>query len=272
MKRNLLFAGMLSALWAIAGCEVAPPNPPAAPKSPLDGLKLSDLEDPTKNQVPDNFLMRFRVLTYTIDPAEVDKLSGIYDRLSRSDVRMVNKGTFEANGFAVGTASFGTGSAIAQELAQIGAVRTAQANLMFPPDKIEPLSRLLLQGMETIHYAVPGDNSATMTLPGLGLLGWVMSAKPDPRFRGLAQVKLFPAYWQPGIEDIRSRMGMEPVEYNPILVGQVLMRVEEKGIIVLGPTRQMTDETTLDKMLFFLPGPKPKIRFFVIICDSAEPR
>jgi len=263
---------MLSALWAIAGCEVPPPNTPAASKSPLDGLKLSDLKDPTKDQVPDNFLMRFRVLTYTIDPGRVDELSGLYNRLSRSDVRMVNKGTFEANGFAVGTASFETGAAIAQELAQIGAVRTAQANLMIPPDIINPLSRLLLQGIGTIHYAVPGDTSATMTLPGTGLLGWVMSAKPDPRFRGMAQVKLFPAYWQPGIEDIRLRMGMEPVEYNPILVGQVLTRVEEQGIILLGPTRQMPDEATLDKMLFFLPGPKPKIRFFVIICDAAELR
>jgi hypothetical protein len=263
---------MLSVLWAIAGCEVAPPNTPAASKSPVDGLKLSDLKDPTKDRVPDNFLMRFRVLTYTIDPGRVDELSGLYNRLSRSDVRMVNKGTFEANGFAAGTASFETGAAIAKELAQIGAVRTAQATLMIPPDKIIPLFRLPLQGMGTIHYAVPGDNSATMTLPGSGLLGWVMSAKPDPRFRGMAQVKLFPAYWQPGIEDIRLRMGMEPVEYKPILVGQVLTRVEENGIILLGPTRQMPDVATLDKMLFFLPRPKPKIRFFVIICDSAEPR
>jgi hypothetical protein len=184
---------------------------------------------------------------------------------------MVNKGTFEANGFAVGTASFETGAAIAQELAQIGAVRTAQANLIIPPDKTETLSRLLLQGMGTIHYAASEGNLATMAL-GPGLLGWVMSAKPDPRLRGMAQVKLFPAHWQPGIEDIRLRMGMEPVEYNPILVGQALMRVEEKGIILLGPTRQMPDEATLDKMLFFLPGPRPKIQFFVIICDSAELR
>jgi hypothetical protein len=51
-------------------------------------------------------------------------------------------------------------------------------------------------------------------------------------------------------------------------VGQVLTRVEEKGIIVLGPTREMTDAATLDKLLFFLPGNKPKVRFFVIICDS----
>jgi hypothetical protein len=180
----------------------------------------------------------------------------------------VNRDAFEANGFAVGTASFEAGAAVAQDLSLIGAVRTAQANLMIPPDKTGPLCKLPLQGTEKIHYAQTNGNSATMVPPGPGLLGWVMSAKPDPRFRGLAQVKLFPAYWQRGFEDIRFRMGMDPVEYNPIVVGQVLTRVEEKGIIVLGPTREMTDAATLDKLLFFLPGNKPKVRFFVIICDS----
>jgi len=271
MKQTLLFVCMLSALWVIAGCEVPPPNTPASPTSPFDGLKLSDLEDPTENQVPPNFLMHFRVLTYTLDPGKVDQLSAVFNRLSRSDVRMVHKGAFEANGFAVGTASFAVGAAVAQELARIGAVRTAQIALIMPPDNTEPLSRLPLQGMETIRYTESKGNAVTMT-PGPGLLGWVMSAKQDPRFRGLAQVKLFPAYWQPGIEDIRLRMGMEPIEYKPIVVGQVLTRVEEQGIILLGPTREMPDEVTLDKMLFFLPGSKPKIRFFVIICDSAEPR
>lgn len=258
---------MLSVLWAIAGCQVPPPNTPAQ-KSPLDGLELSDLEDSTKNQVPDAFLMRFRVLTYTLDPGKVDALSSIFRRLSQADVRMVNKGAFAANGFAVGTASFRTAAAVAQELAQIGAVRTSQTNLMIPPDNTDPLSELPLQGTETIQYAAFGGNPATMTPPGPGLLGWVMSAQPDPRFRGLAQVKLFPAFWQPGFEDVRFRMGLEPVEYQPFVAGQALMRVEEKGIIVLGPTRQMTDETTLDKLLFYLPGNRPRIRLFVIICDS----
>ncbi len=268
MKPNIFFACVFSILWGVAGCQVPPPGPPAADKPGLDGLKVSDLADPTQTQTPPDFLMSFRVLAYTLNPDSVDNLGDIYSRLSQTDVRMVSKGAFTANGFAVGTASFETAAAVAQELAKIGAVRTVQAKLMIPPDTIDPLSRLPLQGTETIHYADSKGRLMTMTPPGPGLLGWVMSARPDPRFRGLAQVKLFPAYWQPGFEDIRLRMGLKPVEYKPIVVGQVLMRVEEKGIIVLGPTREMADESALNKLLFFLPGPKPKIRLFVIICDS----
>jgi len=268
MRQNLLWVCVLSVLWSIAGCEVPPANTPAPPKSPLDGLKLSDLEDPTKKQVTADFLMNFRVLTYTISPGQVDQLSGIFSRLSGSDIRMGDKRAFEANGFAVGAGSFREGVFVAQELARIGAVRTGQITLMMPPDKTEPLSIFFLQGMETIHYALAGSQSATMA-PGPGFVGWTITAKPDPRLRRMAQVTLFPAFWKPGIEDIRVRMGLEPMDYHPISVGQVVARVEEQGILLLGPTREMTDEITLDKMLFFLPGAKPKIRLFVIICDSA---
>ena len=84
----------------------------------------------------------------------------------------------------------------------------------------------------------------------------------------MAQIQLFPATWQPGIENIRLAMGKEAIDYQPIRQGQVLARVEEGGVILLGPARSVPEETTLDKMLFFLPGRRPKIQFFVIICDS----
>ncbi len=85
----------------------------------------------------------------------------------------------------------------------------------------------------------------------------------------MAQVKLFPATWQPGIENVRLVMGKGAIDYQPIRAGQVLARVEEGGVILLGPARSVPDETTLDKGLFFVPGRRPKIQFFVIICDSA---
>jgi hypothetical protein len=84
----------------------------------------------------------------------------------------------------------------------------------------------------------------------------------------MAQVKLFPATWLPGGENIRRAMGEEAIDYQPIHEGQVLVRVEEGGVILLGPARSVQDETTLDKVLFFVPGRKPKVQFFVIIFDS----
>jgi hypothetical protein len=267
MKSNLLFLCILLSLgWAIGGCEVPPPT--SVPKEkPFDRLKLSDLEDTSQNQINPDQLMSFRVFTYSIAPGNIDKLRGIYNRLSRTDIRMEDKGAFEANGFSIGVGSVADGAMVARELGKIGAVRVAQSRLLMPPDQIDPISRIFLQGTEVISYAT-SENNSTKIMPGPGFLGWVMSAGPDPRFRGMSQTKLFPAYWQPGIPDIRLRMGLEPIDYKPVSPSQVVLRVEERGVILLGPTREMSEETTLDKTLFFLPGRRPEIRFFVIICDS----
>jgi hypothetical protein len=264
MKCRYLFLFLV--FWIFTGCEIPQQDDPESLDPPLEGVKLSDLKDDSKSMSTES-LMVFRVLTYTIVPDSVDELKEIVDALSLREVRVANKAAFHANGFAIGTSSFEGGGKIAQKLGRMGAVRTAQSRLMFPPDKTEALSRTVLQGTEIIHYSKSSGSAATLT-PGQGFLGWVFSAKPDMRFRGMAQIKFFPATWQPGIENIRLAMGEEAVDYQPIHEGQVLARVEEGGVILLGPARSVPDETTLDKLLFFFPGRRPKVQFFVIICDS----
>jgi hypothetical protein len=254
------------AIWIIAGCEISQPDVTPSEPPPIEGLKISDLKDDSL-PVDTESLMSFRVLTYTVAPDSVGNLKKVFDGLSHGEIRATNKGVFYANGFAIGTGRFEQGAQIAQKLARMGAVRTSQSRLMFPPDNAEALSRSFLKGTEVIRYTKAGDSTATLTA-GPGFLGWVFSAKPDPRFRGMAQVKIFPATWQPGGENIRLAMGKDAIDYQPISQGQVLARVEEGGVILLGPTRDVPDETTLDKKLFFLPGKRPKIQFFVIICDS----
>ena len=265
MRYRCLF--LFLAVWIVAGCEISRPDDPAPELPPIEGLKLSDLKDDFPSADLES-LMSFRVLTYTVVPDSVDKLKEIIDSLSHREVRAVNKGAFSANGFAIGVSFFEEGRKIAQKLRRMGATRTGQARLMFLADKTEALSRTFLQGTEVVHYSKSANSTAAIT-PAQGFLGWIFSAKPDPRFRGMAQVELFPAVWQPGIENIRLAMGKDAIDYQPIRAGQVLTRVEEGGVILLGPARSVPEETTLDKMLFFLPGKRPKIQFFVIICDSA---
>jgi hypothetical protein len=84
----------------------------------------------------------------------------------------------------------------------------------------------------------------------------------------MLQVRLYPAFWQQGIENIRLLMGKEPIEFHPIDEGILLTRVDERGFILLGPARDVPEQLTLDKLLFFLPGQRPKVQFFVIIFDS----
>jgi hypothetical protein len=257
---------LLLIIGCVAGCQAPPPQNPAPQTPPIEGLKISDLEDNSES-IDEQSLMTFRVLTYHLVPSSVDKLAEVFDSLSRKDIREANKQAFQVNGFGVGTAPFEQGGQLAQQLAAIGAERTALARLMFPPDSKEAFSRILLQPAEQIHY-LNSLNTASTIESMQGFLGWILSAKPDPRFRRAALVELFPAVWQPGLQNIRLVMGNEPVDYQPIPAGQILLRIQEGGVILLGPVRSVPDETTLDKKLFFLPGRKPKIQFYVIICDS----
>ena len=264
MKHCHLFLFLV--IWLIAGCETPQPGSSVSETLSIEGLKISDLKDGSSPANTET-LMSFRVLTYTVASDLVDELKEIVDSLSRSEVRAANKGAFNANGFSIGVSSFEGGAKVAQKLARMGAVRTGQSRMVFPVDKTEVLSRTFLQGTEIIHYSKSASSTATIT-PGQGVLGWIFSARPDPRFRGMAQIKLFPATWQPGGENIRLVMGKDAVDYQPIYAGQVLARVEEGGVILLGPARSVPDEMTLDKGLFFIPGKRPEVQFFVIICDS----
>lgn len=265
MKHNCL---LLLLVLMIAGCETPQPTPPDSQLPSVEGLKLSDLKENSGSREIEP-LMIFRVYTYTIALDSVDELSEVVNLLSQTEVRAANKGAFGANGFTIGAGTFHQGTEVAKKLASMGAVRKGQSRLMFPPDKTTVLSQVRLQGTENIRYATSESVTRTLT-PAEGFLGWVFSARPDPRFRGMAQVKLFPATWQLGIDKIRMAMGQDAFDYQPIREGQVLLRVEERGLFLLGPSRGASDEMTLDKSLFFIPGPRPKLRFFVIICDTAE--
>lgn len=254
-------------LYFVSGCEVPPPPPAETEWTFSEDLKVSDLRDTSREKINKDLLMSFRVLTYTILPGSVDQLEKVYSILSQKDIRISNQNAFTANGCAIAGGGFEQGAVVARKLTEIGALRTAQMRLVIPPESKEIITRTFLTGTETITYWKSGTGSETVSLRQ-GFLGWVLAPKPDPRFRGMVQMSLYPAYWQQGIESIRLLMGKEPIEYHPFDEARALVRLEERGFILLGPFRDTSEQTTLDKVLFYLPGRRPKIRFFVIIFDS----
>jgi len=168
---------------------------------------------------------------------------------------------------AVGAGAFEQGRAVVKKLNEAGAIRVAQTRVIVPIKQPQILSQTFLQENETLAFAT-SLASATEVSPGPGFIGWIFTAKPDPRFRGMVQVHLYPAFWQQGIENIRRMMGKPPIQFHPINEGGILTRMGEQGFILLTPGRDVPEQLTLDKLLFFLPGQRPKVQFFVIIFDS----
>jgi len=246
-----------------AGCQT-PQDAEAGPS--LDGVTFDDLDNPYKN-TPGEPMVSFSVMTYTIVPDSVGRLNDIFDSLSRKDVRVMNRGAFYANGFAIGTASAQQRSEVIRKINKLGAKMPERSGLTLPAEKSQPLSPRLLNGTETFSYAETGDRIATMTPPE-GFIGWVFAAKPDPKYRGTAQVRLFPATWRPSLTNIRLTMGQEAVDYESIAAGRVLVRMEEGGLLLLGPSRHVPEQITLDKLLFHTDGRRPELKFFVIYCSN----
>lgn len=265
MRNILRYLYVVTFFLIFAGCEVPPPQPTVPEKNPFEGLKIDDLRDKSLDKTIGQSLMSFRVLTYTIVPAVRGQLHIVYDKLSQKDVRMVNPNAFSANGFFVGTGTLDQSRDVVKILTELGAVRNSQARLIIP-DAPEIVSRTLLPVAKKITYS-SGSTEADMMIEA-GFAGWVLSPKPDPRFRGMAQITLYPAYWQQGIENIRLLMGKEPVEYKLFDECSVLARVEENGFVLLGPAREIPEQSTLDRLCFYLPDKRPKVQFFIIIYDS----
>ncbi|MCI0498635.1 MAG: hypothetical protein L0Y36_02995 [Planctomycetales bacterium] len=268
MRAAILFQCLLSGLWLFTGCEVADPNSMVQEKGASNGLKLSDLQDTSPLHPDAEFLIELRVLTYALKTDSADALAAVFAALAQTDVRCANRDAFAANGLAVGTGRGEQSARVAQMLYEIGAVRIGQTKLLIPPDQIEVLSRSYLPNAAPILYSPSRNSTAEMNLSA-GSMGWIMSARPDPRLPKKVQLNLVPAYWQQGGEDLRLWMGKPAVDYQPVQAGQVLVRIEEGSFVLLGPARTPPDQTTLDKILFFLPARRPQVQFFVIICDKA---
>lgn len=268
MKHNNHLYLYLSLLWFVSGCEIPQEQPLGSQFDEMATLKITDLEDPSQGDSHSELLMEFRVLTYTLSHDKISDLIPLYEKLSKKDVRCINRTTFVENGFSVGVGTLSDGSNVARYLSKIGAVRTGQSQLTLPAEKTDVFSSAWINASEILHVS-DSSGSDTVISRGPGLIGWTLAAKPDPRLRGMAQVKVSAAFWQKGFEDIRILMGKEPLQFEVFGAGQFLARIAEGGFILLGPGRNVPELNTLDKKLFYLSGKRPKIQLFVIICDSS---
>lgn len=268
MKYLFILPLYFFSVFCFCGCESTPAGSPSNQHSAsIEGLTLADLKESRSQTLEPERLLTFRILTYEIGAEGLDQFRTVMDTLSQKQLRHLQKNAFVKNGFAVGTGLPSQGSSVAQRLFQIGAVRRAIKKLSIPPESTEIFAAVTVQPGVPVEYSTNAGVTQTF-VPTMGLGGWTLNAKRDPRFRGMVQVSLAPAFWQRGGEDLRLRLGQEPLKYHFIEEGRFIVRLEERGFLVLGPDRMMPLENSLDKVMFFVPEKKAKLRFFVIICDD----
>jgi hypothetical protein len=265
MKSTCLFLSLCLtiACCGLSGCQ---PVPPPAP-DPLDNLKITDLQDTTSDQKQADYLINFRVIQYLMDPNELAKLEPVYANNPQRQLHFQNDHAFEANGFAVAMKSRQDGTTIARALSDAGASRLGQTFLSIPPDSTEILSSISFYQPQSISFVASQDDLTNEYLYP-GCLGWTIFAQ-NSAVRNTIILKLAPAYWQTGVEDLRSKLGKPPINYNLFDFAAFQTRLKEGDFLLLAPSRLMMETTTLNQALFMQPGKKIQAKCFVLILESA---
>lgn len=266
MKRTCLFLyGFLVLVCGFfVGCQA---TPAAADANDLDGgLKLSDLRDTSADLRQADFLIKFRVFEYTIEPNSLDQLNPVYAQYSQKDLHYRDAEAFRANGLAAALIPHQDGSQFVRTLNKAGAVRGKQAILEIPPASTEILSSVSINQPQQISFAsVQGKPVSDFLYPGY--VGWTLMAESSV-IRDTILLKATPAYWLTGAEDLRLRLGKQPIDFKLFEFAGFDVRLREGDILLIAPTH-LSKDVSVNQALFKQFGKKEQARFFVLICESA---
>lgn len=264
MKRTCLFYLILVLIGCLlSACQTADTTVVAPPP----GLKITDLQDTTLTIEKADFLISFRVFQYQLDPNSISRLASVFDTVTAAEIRFHDEQAFRANGFAVGSGTRQDASGLARALADAGAARIGFTLLSIPPAETSILSSTsIYQPLSISFYKSAEDASAEYLYPGY--LGWTLIAESSA-VRDTAIIKIAPAYWQSGAEDIRILSGREPIAFQPFQFAAFQTRMREGDFLLLAPSRLVPDPQSLSQGLFLQAGRKPKVTCYVIFCESA---
>jgi hypothetical protein len=261
MKPICFFLCTLILLIGLSGCAV-PAAPPAV--NALGGLKITDIRDTSADLKRADFLISFRVFQYLIDPNNLGMLEPLYDATDR--VVYQDKDAFNANGLGVTVVSRQEGSRIARTLHEAGAVRSGIGVISVPPETTDILTSSPVYQVQQISFIdFTGTQVSQPVYPGF--LGWTLFAE-DTVESGRIVLKLSPAYWQTGTEDLRIKMGKEPINFELLEFASLQTHLNVGDFLLLAP-RRAPEGGTLDHALFAGSGRRPQVKCFVLICESA---
>lgn len=262
MKHTCLFLCLFLLCWCLSGCQTPASQP--AQVDALGGLKITDIRDTSADLERADFLISFRVFQYVMDPNNLGMLEPLYSLSNR--VVYQDKEAFDANGFAVSVVSRQEGSRIARTLNSAGATRSGVGLVSVPPETTDILTSAPVYQARLLSFVNSAGSRISQPVSP-GFLGWTLFAQ-DSALAGTIILKVSPAYWQTGAEDLRIRMGREPVNFNLMEFASFQTRLKIGDFVLLAPRRD-AEKDSLNQALFTEPGRRPQVRCFVLVCESA---
>ena len=276
----LILVLVIVCLVSFCGCQKAEQTPDL---TPIDGIKLRDLEPANISNLPPQ--IRFRIFRLEVPADQIATLQQGFSQFDTAPLSFAERRAFQANGFLAG---FGTNEHINRLYTlfeRIQARRKKTRNLLVYDDAGDDIYVTMLNSKEEVSWKLAGGKVAKEVFSP-GRFSWMLKAAPVPDIRGVAQVRILPIY-RMGTDGFLSYLARMR-SYAPFDFGAFDVRMNPGDFVLLGslgepdaPTKpaagdqpEATEadkqplELTLNRLLFYPPEKPWAINLYLILCTG----
>ena len=242
----------------------------AAQQSPpvWEDTKIGDLFPKRITRDPnDRFIKATTFDTYVIElPAKnIAVLDQIWPQLYTKPIRFNNPGAFASNSFVIRFGQILTWSEIRQILLDAEGQKTEKISTLIPDGQTDYIGIEAFYNEQTIFYTSNANSLEAVTIDP-GILTLAVKAEKIPASRGLRKITVKPVF-KPLIR-LPQPIGLKKSREGTFRSTGFTLNMGPGDFIILGPEKYIEHRKSLGSLFFSLPGKKPMIRIFVIVCSN----
>jgi hypothetical protein len=261
---------LIVSLISFCGCiETESTQKEPAHDLDITGIKLKDIAPAYTVSQPK--AVRIELITLEIDAEKLFYFRSAVNTLVQRPIRFANKQIFLANGLLAGFGSNRMWDNVAAKLRKANLTRIGAHSLIIFDDKGDDIAVSVLRKDKTVFYTQSQGDVAAADLSAAAKIGWKIKARPSPRIKGTAEVKVMAVYGPKlGIQNIRAVRQNDPdrIEFDSTAF---VTRMGPGDFLIIGPGQFEIDDTILANALF--EGnhtEKIRVKIYVLVCTGVN--
>ncbi len=235
----------------------------------ITGIKLKDIAPEYTVKQPK--AVRVELITLEIDAEKLFYFRSVADTLPQRPIRFANKQIFLANGLLAAFGSNKMWDIAAAKLQKANLKKIGTHSLIIFDQKGDDIAVSILKEPKTVFYTQSKGQVAAADLSPAARIGWNIKARPSPRIKGTAEVKVMAVYGHKlGIQNIKALNQSDPDRIEFVSTGFVT-RMGIGDFIIIGPAQFQPEDTILANALF--EGnhtEKLRVKLYVLVCTGVS--
>jgi hypothetical protein len=232
----------------------------------LDDIKIGDLAPARTSNIPDRRLknIHFDCYSFELPAKNIEQLTEIWQTLGTKPIYFNSQQAFTENSFAIGFSRIDTWDTAAELLRSAGAKKVATTALLLSSEQQSDIPVTSLARHKNILY-LDTDLSLKIFEAKPGQIVLRLKAKKIAGKRGICN------FYGKVVFVPKAKPNFPIPENSPL--GEFIfkatgfgLRTSPGDLLLLGPTRYVTDKKALANIFFNTTGSKPKIRLYMLFC------